>query len=38
MPEESLYELSYLMNIVKVEKGKYLFKPGDECNHIYIVA
>lgn len=31
-------ELVYLMEVVKLEKGSYLFKPGDLSNSIYLVA
>lgn len=38
MPEDAYYELIYYMDIVKVEKGSYLFKPGDICDTIYVIT
>jgi len=29
LPENEFSELPYVMDIVKLEKGEYLFKPGD---------
>ena len=37
-PDYSINELPYLMEFRKLEKGTYLFKPGDKCLELYLVA
>ena len=38
LPEKLLNELPFMMKIIKVEKGSYLFKPGDFPSSIYILS
>jgi len=37
-PDYSINELPYLMEFRKLEKGTYLFKPGEKCQEVFIVA
>lgn len=38
LPRHSLNELAYIMDVIKLEKGSYLFKPGDQAKCIYLIA
>ena len=38
LPSDVFSELVYFMEVIKVEKGGYLFKPGDISSTIYLVA
>lgn len=38
LPEPVYNELVYNMNIFRIERGNYLFRPGDPNSTIYIVA
>lgn len=38
LPETVFRELIYFMDVIKVDKGQYLFKPGDLADKIYLVA
>lgn len=38
LPENVFRELVYFMEVIKVEKSQYLFKPGDVADKMYIVA
>lgn len=38
MTENLFREITYQMDVIKLEKGQYLFKPGESADRIYIVA
>ena len=38
LPEKLMHEMPFIMKIIKIEKGSYLFKPGDTPNCIYVVS
>lgn len=38
LPLRVLNELPFMMKPQKIESGRYLFKPGDKCNEIFILV
>ena len=38
LPAATFHELVYFMSIKKVEKGQYLFKPGEPANCMYLIT
>ena len=38
LPSRALNELPFMMKSKKLEKGRYLFKPGDKLNELFILA